>query len=110
MSLEVVRARSVGEAAATLAAEPAARLVAGGTLVVRAANSGDMSIGKLVLADDLGLDRIAVANGRAELGAVATMADVLAHEKLAFLRPVAESIGGPAVRAMATIGGNLFAP
>jgi hypothetical protein len=29
---------------------------------------------------------------------------------LAFLAPVARSIGGPAVRAAATVGGNLFAP
>ena len=110
MPLEVVRATSLGDAAALLAKNSAARLVAGGTLVVRAVNSGDVSIEKLVLCDDLGLDRIAVANGRVELGAALTMADILAEPKLAFLRPVAESIGGPAVRAMATIGGNLFAP
>jgi xanthine dehydrogenase small subunit len=110
MPLEVVRATSLGDAAALLAKNSAARLVAGGTLVVRAVNSGDVSIEKLVLCDDLGLDRIAVANDRVELGAAVTMADILAKPQLAFLRPVAESIGGPAVRAMATIGGNLFAP
>jgi CO/xanthine dehydrogenase FAD-binding subunit len=38
------------------------------------------------------------------------MARVAADPRLAFLRSVAESIGGPAVRAMATVGGNLFAP
>ena len=37
------------------------------------------------------------------------MAAVLAHRDLAFLHPVARSIGGPAVRTMATVGGNLFA-
>jgi len=110
LSLDVVRPGSVREATSILAADAAACLVAGGTLVVRAVNSGDVSIRKLVLADDLGLDRLAITNGRVELGAAATMADIVAHEKLAFLRPVAESIGGPAVRAMATIGGNLVAP
>ena len=48
--------------------------------------------------------------GRAEIGAAATMASIVAHADLQFLRPVASSIGGPAVRAMATVGGNLFAP
>ena len=38
------------------------------------------------------------------------MAKILAHPGLAFLHPVAREIGGPAVRAMATVGGNLFAP
>ena len=38
------------------------------------------------------------------------MAKLAAHPELAFLRPVAQAIGGPAVRAMATVGGNLFAP
>ena len=46
---------------------------------------------------------------RAEIGAAVTMARIAAEPKLAFLKPVAESIGGPAIRNMATVGGNLFA-
>ncbi len=38
------------------------------------------------------------------------MIDILASRDLAFLHPVARVVGGPAVRAMATVGGNLFAP
>ena len=38
------------------------------------------------------------------------MAQVLANRDLAFLHPVARAVGGPAVRNMATVGGNLFAP
>jgi CO/xanthine dehydrogenase FAD-binding subunit len=38
------------------------------------------------------------------------MAKIAADPRLGFLAPVAGSIGGPAVRAMATVGGNLFAP
>lgn len=110
MGLQVVRAESVRAAAALLAADAGARFVAGGTLVVRQSNSGDVSIRTLVLSDGLGLDAIRVADGRAEIGAAATMAAVAAHPDLAFLRPVADDIGGPAVRAMATVGGNLFAP
>ena len=62
------------------------------------------------MSDGLGLDRIEVADGRAEIGAAVTMAQIARRPELAFLKPVATSIGGPAVRAMATVGGNLFAP
>jgi CO/xanthine dehydrogenase FAD-binding subunit len=78
--------------------------------LVRDVNYGDGSIDKLVLCDDLGLDRIAVDGGRATLGAAVTMGKIATHPALRFLKPVAASIGGPAVRAMATVGGNLFAP
>lgn len=110
MPLEVVRAKSVRSAAAILAERADARFLGGGTLVVRQAMEGDVSIGALVLSDGLKLDRIRVRAGRVTLGAAVTMAAVAAHPKLAFLRPVALEIGGPAVRAMATVGGNLFAP
>jgi CO/xanthine dehydrogenase FAD-binding subunit len=108
MALEVVRADSVRSAADALA-ETGAHFAAGGTLIVREYNSGDVSIQKLVLSDGLGLEAIQVGGGRAEIGAAATMAEVAAHPDLSFLAPVASEIGGPAVRAMATVGGNLFA-
>ena len=38
------------------------------------------------------------------------MAMILANRELALLHPAARSVGGPAVRAQATVGGNLFAP
>ncbi|MEO8669484.1 MAG: FAD binding domain-containing protein [Bauldia sp.] len=110
MPLAVRRVESVKAAAAVLAADPCARFLAGGTLLVRNANSGDVTIQTLVLSDGLGLDRIAIAGGKAEIGAAVTMVQILAHPQLAFLAPVAGSIGGPAVRNMATVGGNLFAP
>jgi CO/xanthine dehydrogenase FAD-binding subunit len=109
MPLSVVRPRTVRDAAKALAADEGARFLGGGTLLVRAANSGDLSIGRLILSDGLGLDGIRIAGGRAEIGAAATMASILAEPKLSFLHPVAREIGGPAVRAMATVGGNLFA-
>jgi xanthine dehydrogenase small subunit len=109
MPLEVVRADSVRKAAEALA-DPGARFLAGGTLVVRDYTSGDVGIRRLVLSDGLGLDRIRIDGGRAEIGAAVTMAKIAAHSALAFLAPVANEIGGPAVRAMATVGGNLFAP
>jgi xanthine dehydrogenase small subunit len=50
-----------------------------------------------------------VSGAQIELGAGVTMAMILASKELAFLHPVARCIGGPAVRTMATVGGNLFA-
>jgi CO/xanthine dehydrogenase FAD-binding subunit len=110
MKLEIIRVDSAKNAAALLARETGARFIGGGTLAVRAVNYGDGSISKLVLPDGLGLDRISVEGDRVTLGAAVTMAKVAADTRLAYLKPVAESIGGPAVRAMATVGGNLFAP
>ena len=110
MSLSVLRAGSIAEVVTILGSRSGARFLAGGTLLVRDVNAGNVSIDLLVLSDDLGLDRIVVGNGRAELGSAATMAAVSALEPLALLNPVADSIGGPAIRAMATVGGNLFAP
>lgn len=110
MALGIVRADSVRQAASLLAADTAARFLGGGTLVVRDVNYGDGAIGTLVLADDLGLGTIAIDGHHVTIGAAATMAQIARHPALAFLKPVASSIGGPAVRAMATVGGNLFAP
>jgi CO/xanthine dehydrogenase FAD-binding subunit len=110
MPLSVVRPDSVKAAAATLAAGKGAYLVGGGTLLVRAQNSGDRSVATLLLSDRLGLEGIRFEGGRVAIGAAATMAKILAEPKLSFLHEVAREIGGPAVRAMATVGGNLFAP
>jgi CO/xanthine dehydrogenase FAD-binding subunit len=109
MALDIVRVDSLRRAAAILAAETDARFLGGGTLLVRGINSGEAPVHRLVLCDGLGLDEIAVTRSRVELGGATTMAQIARHPDLGFLRPVAESIGGPAVRAMATVGGNLFA-
>jgi xanthine dehydrogenase small subunit len=51
-----------------------------------------------------------VKGKKVTLGALVTMASIARDRRLKFLHPVSNSIGGPAVRAMATVGGNLFAP
>jgi len=110
MALEIIRVDSAKKAAALIGSDPGARFIGGGTLAVRAVNYGDGSVNKLVLPDGLGLDQISIDGDRVALGAAVTMAKVAADKRVAYLKPVAESIGGPAVRAMATVGGNLFAP
>jgi CO/xanthine dehydrogenase FAD-binding subunit len=84
-------------------------VVAGGTLAVADLNYGQAA-GTLIIIDGLGLGRIEVKGRKVTLGAMVTMAQIASDRRLKFLHPVSNSIGGPAVRAMATVGGNLFAP
>ena len=85
------------------------RYLAGGTLVMRAVNYGDQGFNRIVRARDANLRAVRMESGRIAIGAGVTMSDVLASRDLAFLAPVARVVGGPAVRNMATVGGNLFA-
>jgi CO/xanthine dehydrogenase FAD-binding subunit len=109
MALSVRTFPAVDAALPALKAEDA-HYVGGGTLVVRRVNEGDVSISTLVRVSEPSLSRIVVSGGRAAIGASATMAAVARNADLAFLRPAALAIGGPAVRNMATVGGNIFAP
>jgi len=108
MALDIVRAESVGHAAALVAGKDGARFLGGGTFLVRAVTAGHGTIRTVVLNDGLGLEGID-AGETVTIGSAATMTDVARTPGLDFLAPVARSIGGPAVRNMATVGGNLFA-
>jgi CO/xanthine dehydrogenase FAD-binding subunit len=110
MSVTVKTFATSGEAAAALSSERDARYLGGGTLVMRALNEGDLSVSTVVRATDRALTHLDIASSRITIGAGVTFARVLAEREFAFLHPVAGSIGGPAVRNMGTIGGNLFAP
>lgn len=83
--------------------------LAGGTVIMRGVNSGEVQ-GRIIRAADPGLRAIIATGDGLRIGAGATMADILASREAEFLHPVARVIGGPQVRAMATLGGNLFAP
>jgi CO/xanthine dehydrogenase FAD-binding subunit len=110
MPVTVKTFASSGEAAAALASDRGARYLGGGTLVMRALNEGDVSIATVVRAADSGLTRLDISGARIVIGAGVTFARILAERDLAFLHAPARSIGGPAVRNMGTVGGNLFAP
>jgi CO/xanthine dehydrogenase FAD-binding subunit len=97
------------EAARALAASRSARFLGGGTLVMRAANAGDQSFDTIVRTRDAAMRAIRSEGETVALGAGATMAEIAVQRDTAFLAPVARAIGGPAVRTMATVGGNLFA-
>jgi CO/xanthine dehydrogenase FAD-binding subunit len=97
------------EAARALGGNRTARFLGGGTYVMRAVNEGDQSFDTIVRSRDPSLRAIRPEGDGLTLGAGVTMAEIAAHRDLAFLAPVARLVGGPAVRNMATVGGNLFA-
>lgn len=86
------------------------RFLAGGTLVMRDVNYGDQGFDRIVRTPDATLREVRAEGPRITIGAGVTMADVIASTDVAFLAAVARAVGGPAVRNMATVGGNLFAP
>src|SRR5882724_5979758 len=98
------------EAAAALSSDRSVRYLGGGTLVMRALNEGDISISTVIRASDPALTRIDATGSRVTIGAGVTFTRIMAERDLAFLHAPARSIGGPAVRNMGTVGGDLFAP
>ena len=101
---------TVRDACAALARESSSRFLGGGTLLVRALNEDVADFSTLVRCTDRALTEIRASASRVRIGAGVTMAMILAYRELALLHPAARSVGGPAVRAQATVGGNLFAP
>ena len=97
-------------AEAARALGPGTRFLGGGSLVMIELNYGANEIERIVRTTDPALKEIRVEAGRVHLGALVTMADVLRARDLGFLAPVAQAVGGPAVRSAASVGGNLFAP
>lgn len=109
MPLDVRVATSMAEAAGILSADQRTKLVSGGTLVMRDVNEGRLLESTLLRLTDPAYRQMQTSGARVELGAGVTMAMVLKNRDLAFLHAAARAVGGPAIRQMATIGGNLFA-
>lgn len=86
-----------------------AAYLGGGTVLMRDVNAGTAPQ-RIVRTADPALREIRVQGDTISLGAGVTMAAILARADLGFLHPVARVIGGPQVRNMGTVGGNLFAP
>lgn len=86
------------------------QFLGGGTLVMRNVNYGDQGFDRIVISADVDMRLIRAEAAQVRIGAGVTMKQVMDSPDLGFLAPVARSVGGPAVRNMATIGGNLFAP
>lgn len=110
MGLSLQSFPTIDAARAALNENSAARYLGGGTLVVRSANEGDIGFSAYVRSTEPALTAISAAGGRATVGAGVTMAKLLRERALSFLAPAAKAVGGPAIRNVATVGGNLFAP
>ncbi|MER9182027.1 FAD binding domain-containing protein [Mesorhizobium sp. M0767] len=109
MALALQTFATVKDAGAALKAA-GARYLGGGTLVVRAANEGDVSISGFIRSTEPALSIIRISGGEVRIGASVTMAAVARHSDLTPLAHAARAVGGPAIRNMASVGGNLFAP
>ena len=102
----------VGEAVKVLAEHgKEAAILAGGTDLVAALNYYEIKPGALVYIGGLGLDYIKEEDGKLVIGAGTTGAQLIASdliaEKFPLLVDAAKTHGSPAVRSVATIGGNL---
>ena len=110
MALALQTFSTVKDANAALKAA-GTRYLGGGTLVVRAANEGDVSVSGFVQRRPSRRCRPSpFPAGKVRIGASVTMAAIARHPELCCACPAARAVGGPAIRNMATVGGNLFAP
>lgn len=85
-------------------------ILGGGTLLMRQVNDAPQEVPNLVHVTDPALRAVSSDASHWHIGAGVSMAQIIANTDLAALHPVARSIGGPALRNMASVGGNLFAP
>lgn len=98
---------TIAEAQRAMGAD--AIFMGGGTLVMRDVNAG-VTATRIVRSTDPQLTDVHLSGDGVMVGAGVTMATVATHRDLTFLAPVARAVGGPQIRNMATVGGNLFAP
>lgn len=85
-------------------------VLGGGTLLMRQMNYAPHTVSRLLLVTDPAMRQVTFSGSRISIGASVTLADIADVPDLAFLASAAHAVGGPAIRNMATVGGNLFAP
>jgi CO/xanthine dehydrogenase FAD-binding subunit len=103
--------RSVEEAVGLLREHgPDLTVMGGGTIVMGLVNDGLLIPRRAMSLRHAGSDGIRQAGGALVIGAAATLARLAALDAPTILAQAAAAVGGPAVRTMATVGGNLFAP
>ena len=95
--------------AARAAGDRDARFFGGGTLLMRAVNYAQGDFTRLIRVRDPALRRVSARGDAVEIGAGVTMVELAEHRDTGFLAEAARAVGGPAIRTMATVGGNLFA-
>lgn len=108
MGIEVHTVDSISEASGAMT--ESTRYFGGGTLLMRQINYADPGFDRVIVNNDPLLKQILVQSDQITIGAGVTMSEIVQHPDLRFLIEVARTVGGPAIRNMATVGGNLFAP
>ncbi|MBR2784210.1 MAG: xanthine dehydrogenase FAD-binding subunit XdhB [Firmicutes bacterium] len=109
----ITLAHSVAEALTALAADPAARVIAGGTDVLIKIREGKYAGCSLVSIHDIPeLRGVSLGpDGCIHIGPVTTFAELTASpvvmEHIPVLGRAADTVGGPQIRAMGTVGGNI---
>ena len=109
----IVTAASVPEALAALAANPEAKVIAGGTDVLIKIREGKLAGCDLVSIHDIPeLHGIRLTeDGCIHIGPVTTFAELtnspIIMERIPVLGRAADTVGGPQIRAMGTVGGNI---
>jgi aerobic carbon-monoxide dehydrogenase medium subunit len=107
MITEYLLPDSAEQAVAELAS--GAAVMAGGTTLMPAAQAGALAAERVVGLARAGLGGIDRRDGRTVLGATVPLAAVAGLEDVPALADAAAAVGGPALRNMATVGGNLLA-
>ncbi|MCE7004186.1 xanthine dehydrogenase family protein subunit M [Kibdelosporangium philippinense] len=104
--------RNVDEAVRSVASNPGATFIAGGTDLLNLMKDGAQSQDRLIDINSLPLADIRMRNGVLTIGALARMTDVAAHPlvrgNFAMLSQALLASASPQVRNMAAIGGNLL--
>jgi CO/xanthine dehydrogenase FAD-binding subunit len=102
--------RSIDEAVGLLDQHGADLIVmGGGTIIMGMVNDGLLFPSKAMSLARAGIDSVRDADGQIEIGAATTIARLAQIDRLPILALAAGMFGAPAVRNMATVGGNLFA-
>lgn len=102
---------SVDEALELIAEHGSSMLImSGGTLAMPLINEGLSTPDQVLSLRQAGLNKIVENETGVALGAAVSMSQVALWGKIPLLNEAANQIGGWAIRNMATVGGNLFAP
>lgn len=111
--LNIERPETLEAALEMLSRNPKLKIIAGGTDVLIRMHNGSYEEAELLSLRNInGLDEISILeDGTISIGAMATFGQVFRHDivnkYLPVLSEAAVTVGGPQIRNMATIGGNL---
>lgn len=111
--VKIEKPETLEEALRLLAGNPNLKIIAGGTDVLIHMHNGTLEEAELLsLRSIAGMDEISILDdGTISIGAMATFAQIfrndIVNKHLPALSEAAVSVGGPQIRNMATIGGNI---